>query len=139
MGEHKIRPRHGQGRGVFVIVPVIRRVEVHVAVVGGTGVPRVALPEGIVPVIASVLLKSTVGVSVGSSRVGIGAWVGVGSRVPPGKLMNVGGLVGVESSAGRVMIVGVGARSPRFGRIKMLNVPAQYITSAPITTIARQP
>ena len=56
-----------------------------------------------------VFVSSTVGVWV-NSRVGIGAWVGVASRVPPGRLMNVGGgFVGVESNAVRVMTVGVGA------------------------------
>jgi hypothetical protein len=122
---------------VYVAVPFIRRVGVRVA----GGVPRVALPGGMsVPVMLTVLVKSRVGVSVGNSRVGIGAWVGVATRVPPGKLMNVGGgLVEVGSNAGRVTIVGVGARWLKFGRTRMLNVPAQYITIAPITTIARQP
>lgn len=92
------------------------------------------------PVMITVLVKSRVGVSVGGSRVGIGAWVGVAGKMPPGKLMNVGGgLVEVASNAGGVMTVGVGARWPKFRRTRMLNVPAQYITSAPITTIARQP
>jgi hypothetical protein len=87
------------GRGVFVTVPVVRRVGV-----------RVALPLGMrVPVMGKVLVSSTVGVWV-NSRVGIGACVGVGSRVPPGKLMNVGGgFVAVGSNAVRVMTVGVGA------------------------------
>jgi hypothetical protein len=88
------------GRGVFVAVPVVRRVGV-----------RVALPVGKrVPVMGKVLVSSTVGVWV-NSRVGIGAWVGVASRVPPGKLMNVGGgFVGVESNTVRVTAVGVDAR-----------------------------
>lgn len=117
-------------------MPVMRRVGVRVAVAE----PRVTMPGGVrVPVIGRVFVSSTVGVCVGS-RVGIGACVGVGSKVPPGKLMNVGGgLVAVDSNAARVMTVGVEARCPRLGRIKMLTVPAQYITIAPITAMARQP
>lgn len=72
---------------------------------------RVALPGLAVPVIGAVLVKSSVGAIVGNSRVGIGAWVGVASSVPPGKLMSVaGGRVGVRWLVTRVMIVGVGAR-----------------------------
>jgi hypothetical protein len=66
--------------------------------------------------------------------------VGVATKVPPGKLINVGGgWVGVASNAARVMTVGVEARGTKLGRAKMLTVPAQYITIAPITLIARQP
>ncbi len=101
---------------------------------------RVALPPGkSVPVIGKVFVSSTVGVCDGS-RVGIGACVGVGGKVPPGKLMNVGGgLVGVPSNTVRVITVGVGARGTKLWRTKMLNVPAQYIVNAPSTMIARQP
>jgi hypothetical protein len=101
---------------------------------------RVALPDGrTVPEMGTVLVNSIVGVWVGS-REGSGTCVGVGGKVPPGRLMNVGGgFVAVASNAVRVMTVGVGARGAKFWRTKMLNVPAQYIVSALITTIARQP
>jgi hypothetical protein len=96
-----------------------------------------------VAVIVSVgagFVKSTVGVSVGNSRVGIGAWVGVATSVPPGRLMNVGGAcVGVGARVGRTSAVGVGARWSRLGRTRRLIVPAQYIIAAPMMTIAIQP
>ena len=92
--------RVGTSTTVFVTVPVVRRVGVRVALLIGRTVP----------VMGRVLVSSTVGVWV-NSRVGIGAWVGVASRVPPGKLINVGGgFVGVESNTVSVMAVGVGAR-----------------------------
>lgn len=48
-------------------------------------------------------VKSTVGVSVGGSRVGIGACVGVEINVPFGKLMNVGATgVSVGTKVGRM-------------------------------------
>jgi len=118
------------GRGVVIAVP-LRRV----------GVARVGLLTGAsVPVMGNVSDTSGVGVGEGSSRVGMGAWVGVGSKVPAGGLMNVGGgCVGVRSPVVRVMTVGVGGRGIKLGRIKRLNVPMQYITNEPITAIARQP
>ncbi len=71
-----------------------------------------------VPVIVALavgagFVRSTVGVTVGGSRVGIGACVGVASRMPPGKLRKVGcagGSVITGASVLRGIIVGVGAR-----------------------------
>jgi hypothetical protein len=108
---------------------VVRRVGVRVALTDGKTVPGI----GRVPV------SSIVGVGDGS-REGIGAWVGVGSKVPPGRLRNVGGgFVAVGSNAVRVMTVGVGARGARFWRTRMLNVPPQYMANALRTIMARQP
>jgi len=81
-----------------------------------------------------------VGVAVGSSRVGIGACVGVASKVPGGTKMSVGGgCVGEAPQLNGVIGVGVGARCTRLGRINRLNVPAQYITTEVMRAIARQP
>jgi hypothetical protein len=53
--------------------------------------------------------------------------------------MNVGwACVGVATSVGRMISVGV-ERSSNIGRTMRLIVPAQYIASAPMTIIARQP
>lgn len=79
-------------------------------------------------------------VGVGSSRVGIGACVGVASNLPGGKGMMVGGgRVGVNPKNAGVTSVGVGGRGTRLERTRMLTVPAQYITSEAMTAMARQP
>jgi hypothetical protein len=126
-----------QRRGVAVLVK--GRVRVRVTV----GVPRVTL-VGVksVPVIGTVANVSRVGVgvAVGGSRVGMGACVGVASKVPGGNGMIVGGgRVGVTPKIGGVIGVGVGARGTKLERTKMLTVPAQYITSEPMTAMAKQP
>jgi hypothetical protein len=85
-------------------------------------------------------VRSTVGVMVGVSRVGIGAWVGVEINVPFGKLINVGGaFVDVETKVGRTTKVGVAGRSTNEGRSNRLNIPAQYSTDVPTRIITRQP
>ncbi len=94
----------------------------------------------VVVVMGAGLVKSTVGVTVAGSRVGIGAWVGVDTNVPLGTLMNVGSTwVGVGTRVGGTMTVGVGGRSNNDGRMNQLTVPAQYKTDVPMIMIARQP
>lgn len=108
--------------------------------VGGTRVAVVGASN--VLVMGAVPNASTVGVrvGVGGSRVGIGAWVGVASNVPGGRGMMVGGgKVGVKPKSAGVTSVGVDARGTKLERTRMLTVPRQYITSEPITAIARQP
>lgn len=99
--------------------------------VGASGVPAGNVPNA-----------SLVGVSVGEggSRVGMGAWVGVASSVPGGNGRMVGGgFVTVAPIKVGMMGVGVAARGIRLGRARILTVPAQYITSAPMTAMKRQP
>lgn len=108
---------------------MIRRVEVMVSVAR-------------VPVIVTLgagLVRSTVGVKVGSSRVGMGAWVGVGASVPRvGTISVTGARVAVAVWVGLANKVAVGGRC-NDGRTIKLKVPAQYSTPNVITITARQP
>jgi len=83
---------------------------------------------GVIDTVGAGLVRSTVGVSVGVSRVGIGACVGVEINVPFGKLMKVG-TTGVEVrtsvGVGGVNTVGVAGRTLSDGRTYILNNPAQ--------------
>ena len=105
--------------GLIVFVGVTtRRVGVSV---------RVRLTVVVIDAVGAGFVRSTVGVSVASSRVGIGAWVGVEIKVPLGRLINVGrACVGIAIRVGGGTIVGVADRSTRKeGRINMLAMPAQ--------------
>ncbi len=86
------------------------------------------------------LVKSTVGVAVRGSRVGIGPWVGVDNSTPVGRLIKVGweAWVGVGASVGGMIWVGV-VRCSNNGRAARLTVPAQYMTLAPTIMMTRQP
>ncbi len=119
-------------RGVAVALGL--RVGVALVLPPGDGDPR-----GVTLAVGAGLVRSTVGVTVGGSRVGIGPWVGVASNVPGGRLINVvGACVGVGTRVGRTSSVGV-ERCSRSGRATKLIVPAQYITNVPAMTMARQP
>ncbi len=85
-------------QGLAVIVGVTRRV-------GVRDKPFVA----VIDTVGAGFVKSTVGVSVAGSRVGIGACVGVEISVPLGRLMKVGNTcVGVGINVGKTTWVGVG-------------------------------
>jgi len=101
---------------------------------------RVKLIVAVINTVGAGLVKSTVGVSVAGSRVGIGAWVGVDTNVPLGTLIKVGRTwVGVGASVAGAMKVGVGGRSKSEGRMSQLAIPAQYKTDVPTRMMARQP
>ena len=116
-----------------MLVGVMRRVGVSVTV-------RVKLIVAVIDMVGAGLVKSTVGVSVAGSRVGIGAWVGVDTKVPLGTLIKVGRTwVGVGASVAGARKVGVAGRSSSDGRTNQLAVPAQYKTDVPMRMMARQP
>lgn len=118
-----------RGARVMVAVTVMRRVGV---IVGRA-------PADVKVTLGAGFVKSTVGVSVGGSRVGIGACVGVATSEPRGKVRIVGGgCVAVATWVGRATNVGVGGRCKE-GRTSKLNVPAQYNTPKPIKKITKQP
>ena len=93
-----------------------------------------------VVVIGAGFVRSTVGVSVDGSRVGIRACVGVASNIPAGTWMSVGGpRIGLAAAVTCVIYVGVGGRSSTNGRAAILTVPAQYKTAALMMRVIRQP
>ena len=98
----------------------------------------VALTRGVAArVEEGVTNGSSVGVIVGGSRVGIGAWVGVAGRDPVGRTSRVADAF----AAGNVIwseTVGA-ASSINMGRTRKLNVPTQYKTATAINTITMQP
>lgn len=110
-----------------------RRVGVSVSV-------RVKLTVVVTDAVGAGLVRSTVGVSVAGSRVGIGACVGVEISVPFGRLINVGtAWVGVATNVGEEIIVAVAGRALNEGRIIMLANPTQYKTAMLINTMTKQP
>lgn len=70
---------------------------------------RVTVIVVVIDRVGAGFVRSTVGVIVGGSRVGIGACVGVEINVPFGTLMNVGNAwVGVGTNVGKATGVEVG-------------------------------
>lgn len=107
---------------VPVIVNVARTVLVIVPAIVGAG-----------------LVRSMVGVSVGVSRVGIGACVGVAINVPRGRLMSVGGPIVADGAVvGITATVGVAGRG-NDARIIVLTSPAQYKTLVAMKMTPMQP
>ncbi len=107
---------------VPVIVSVARTVPVSVPLIVGAG-----------------LVRSTVGVSVGVSRVGMGACVGVAISVPRGRLMSVGGPIVADGAVvGITATVGVAGRG-NDERIIALKSPAQYKTLVAMKMTPMQP
>lgn len=112
-----------------MIVVVIRRVGVSVIVREPVIVSVARTVPVIVPlIVGGGFVRSTVGVSVSVSRVGIGACVGVAINVPRGRMINVGGAgVGDGAVVGITATVGVAGRV-NDERIIALKNPTQYKT-----------
>ncbi len=70
---------------------------------------RITVSVVVTEIVGAGFVRSTVGVIVGGSRVGIGAWVGVEINVPLGRFINVGiTCVGVAINVGTATCVAVG-------------------------------
>ncbi len=98
------------------------------------------VPVGVGVAVGAGFVRSTVGVMVAGGSVGMGACVGVETKVPGGRLIKVGSAcVGVGTRVGRTMSVGVAPRDRSEGRITRLVRPAQYMVAAPIRRMMIQP